>query len=485
MRERVFAFYFGLGVEADAFRAALRVPNIIRNLLGEGTLSSSFIPVYAQMLERGEEEDARKLAGAMVSFLLLVASIASIAGVLLAPLVTRAVVFGFEGEARRLTTSLVRILFPMSGMLILSAWCLGVLNTNRRFFLTYAAPALWNVVQIATLITLGGVLFGADLVKALAWGALAGTVLQLAVQLPSTLRFTKGIEWTLNPNVVGFRKVVRAWLPVIAGAGALQISSLVDMQLAAFLGQGAVANLGYAQLIGILPVSLFGISIAAVSLPELSRDVVTADVAFVQRRLSDGIRRVWFFVIPSAAAFIAIGPHIVGLILQSGAFDSSSTSAVATVLAGIGVGLPAAGLVKLLASGHYAFGDTKTPVRVSLVSITVSAVTAYVLMQRFGVLGIVLGGAAGAYVNATLNFVALHRRVGRVFTRLLLRHTGLCIVASAVAAVAARSVSALLPDLAVWLTAMVVIGVFGVVYILLVTVGRHPEVTLGRKHLSQ
>ncbi len=480
VRERVFAHFFGLGLEADAFRAALKIPNVIRNLLGEGTLSASFIPVYAQMLERGETDAARRLAGAVVSFLLLVASIASVAGILLAPAITRVVAFGFGEEARMLTASLVRILFPMSGMLILSAWCLGVLNTNRRFFVTYAAPALWNVAQIATLVTLGGVLMGADLVRALAWGALAGTVLQLIVQLPATLRFTGRIRWTLNRNVGGFRKVVRAWLPVIAGAGALQISSLVDIQLAALLGQGAVANLGYAQLIGILPVSLFGISVAAASLPELSREAITASPSAIQDRLSESIRRIWFFVLPSAAAFVAISPAIVGLILQSGAFDASSTQAVAVVLMGIGFGLPAAALIRLLASGHYAFGDTKAPVRISFASITVSAVSGYVLMQQFGVLGIALGGAIGAYTNALLNLVALHRRVGSVLSSVTLRYSAIAMLGAAAAGLAARGAVPLVSDLPVSLRGLVVMAVFGAVYLSIVVIGRHPDARFGR-----
>ncbi|MBE0594593.1 MAG: murein biosynthesis integral membrane protein MurJ, partial [Gemmatimonadales bacterium] len=414
VRERVFAHYFGDGPAADAFRAALKIPNIIRNLLGEGTLSASFIPVYAGMLERGDEAGARKLAGVIASLLLLLTAAAALLGIALAPLITDFAAPGFDGARRDLTISLVRIMFPMSGILILSAWCLGILNTHRRFFLSYAAPAVWNIAQIATLLALGGVLLEVPLVTALAWGALVGSLFQIAIQLPSTLRLAGRVGWSLDLRAEGARRVVRAWLPVVFGAGVYQISSLVDQQLATLLPQGAVAILGYAQLIAILPVSLFGVSIAAVALPELSRNVAGADPGVLRRRISDGIRRIAFFVIPSAVAFAALAPEIVGGLFQTGAFGPEQTALAGGVLAAYAIGIPAQASVKLFASGHYAFGDTRTPVRIAVVSVIVSALSAYLLMQRLGPAGIALGAGIGAYLNGSLNYAMLKRRLGGI-----------------------------------------------------------------------
>ena len=154
VRERLVAHYFGTGIAADAYGAALRIPNVIRNLLGEGTLSASFIPVYAGMIERGQTDDAKRLAGVIASLLVLLTAAATLLGVALAPIITDFAAPGFAGRQRDLTVILVRIMFPMSGALILSAWCLGILNTHRRFFLAYAAPAMWNIAQIATLVAL-------------------------------------------------------------------------------------------------------------------------------------------------------------------------------------------------------------------------------------------------------------------------------------------------------------------------------------------
>ncbi|MDH5196751.1 MAG: murein biosynthesis integral membrane protein MurJ, partial [Gemmatimonadota bacterium] len=160
VRERVFAHYFGNTELADAFRAALRIPNAIRNLLGEGTLSASFIPVYAGLLAQGRDEDARRVAGAIASLLILGTAAATGLGIVLAPVITAAVAPGFSGPTREVTVRLVEIMFPMSGVMILAAWCLGVLNTHGRFLLSYAAPSLWNIAQIGTLVALGGVMVG-------------------------------------------------------------------------------------------------------------------------------------------------------------------------------------------------------------------------------------------------------------------------------------------------------------------------------------
>jgi len=474
VRERVFAHYFGDGPAADAFRAALKIPNIIRNLLGEGTLSASFIPVYAGMNERGDEAGARRLAGVVASLLVLLTAAAALAGIVLAPLITDFAAPGFEGQRRELTIRLVRIMFPMSGVLILSAWCLGILNTHRRFFLSYAAPALWNIAQIATLLTLGGVLLEVPLVTALAWGALGGAVLQLVVQLPTTLRLVGKVTWSLDLGVEGVRRVARAWLPVIFGAGVYQISSLVDQQLATLLPTGSVAILGYAQLIALLPVSLFGVSVANVALPEMSRHVAGADPDVVRRSVAHGIRRIAFFTIPSAVAFATLAMQIVGGLFQTGAFGPEQTALAAGVLAAYAIAIPGQASVKLFASGHYAFGDTRTPVRIAVLSVIVSAVSAYLLMQRFGPAGIALGAAIAAYLNSALNFATLERRLGAILGSADRGWVLLSALAALPAAAAAALVVRFTP-IGLMAHAALSLVTFGVVYGVIVWVAGHPE----------
>jgi putative peptidoglycan lipid II flippase len=476
VRERVFAHYFGTGVEADAYGAALRIPNVIRNLLGEGTLSASFIPVYAGMLERGEHDDARRLAGTIVSLLILLAAGAALIGFTLAPFITDFAAPGFSGARRDLTVRLVRILFPMAGLLIVSAWCLGVLNTHRRFFLAYAAPAVWNVAQIATLVAFGASLAGVSLVIALAWGAVVGSALQIVVQLPSVLRLVRRIHWSVALDTPGARRVIRAWLPVVFGAGVVQISSIIDIQLASLLGSGAVATLRYAQILQILPISLFGISVAAAALPELSRDVAAAGSDALRERLGRGVRHMTFFVFPSAFAFAALGPLLIGALFQTGAFDASDTALAGGVLAAYSFAIPAQASIKLLASGHYALGDTRTPVRFAAVGVAVSALSAVALMPVLGVAGIAIGAALGATTNATLNLRALRRRVGAFVgphnARAMLHAGAGACVAAVVTAAATRW---LLHQMPIVLGAVAGAMVFAAFYGLVTLALNHPD----------
>ncbi len=475
VRERVFAHYFGTGAAADAFRAALRIPNVIRNLLGEGTLSASFIPVYAGMIERGEKEKAQRVAGVIASLLVLLTAVAALVGVVLAPLITDFAAPGFDGARRDLTITLVEIMFPMSGIMILSAWCLGILNTHRRFFLSYAAPAVWNIVQIGTLVALGGVLLELRLVVALAWGALLGSALQVGIQLPATLRAVTRVRWGLSLDVPGVRPVIRTWIPVVLGAGVYQISSIIDTQLASLLEGGSVAIMGYAQLVAILPVSLIGVSVAAVARPELARDVAGDTKTQIRERLAAGTRRVWFLVVPAAIACALLAREIIASLFQTGAFGESQTTIAAGVLAAYSIAIPGQASLKLFASGHYALGDTRTPVRIALLSVMVSAISAYLLMQRFGPAGIALGAAAAAWLNVSLNFTFLVRKLGPILRPVEHRNLGVTVIASIASAWSAHIVTGWTVSWHVWPATAAALAVFTLVYGALTVALGHPD----------
>ncbi len=209
VRERVLATYFGTGLHADVFSAGLRLPNVLQNLLGEGTLSASFIPAYSALLGQGRTEEAGRVAGAAFALLLAVAGAISLLGVLLAPLIVSVFTPGFTGQRRELLIAVVRIVFPMTGVLVLSAWALGILNSHRKFFLPYFAPVLWNAAIIATLVAFGSRLDLDALVVAAAWGALAGGVLQFAVQLPAVWRLDRQIRLGTGRREPAFREAVR------------------------------------------------------------------------------------------------------------------------------------------------------------------------------------------------------------------------------------------------------------------------------------
>ncbi len=485
VRERVFAYYFGNSAAADAFRAALRIPNALRNLLGEGTLSASFIPVYAALNEREDKADARALAGAVLGLLLLATGALALLGIAFAPAITAVVAQGFDAPRRALTMVLVRILFPMTGLMVVSAWCLGILNTHRRFFLPYAAPALWNVAGIAAMVAAGTWLVSPALPLpdqlyrlslALAWGTVAGSVLQVAVQLPACWRLLQGIALRFSTTPQGVRQVLVAWAPLVLGAGVAQLSGLVDTFLGSFTGEGGLSSLGYAQLIQVLPISLFGVSVAAVSLPDLARDAAgAAPNERLRGRIAVGFRRIAFFVVPAAFACAALGPAIVGALFQTGRFDADDTSLVGGVLAAYGVGLLGQATVKLFASGFYALRDTRTPVRIAASSLVVSAVLSWLLMKRLGPAGIALGSSLGGTLNVILHLRDLDRRIGAVLTRAdwgdLARAVGAGLAATA-AGIGAEHLTV------VWRPVphgAAVLAIFGVVYGALTVAVRHPD----------
>ena len=476
VRERVFAHYFGNSAAADAVRAALKIPNLVRNLLGEGTLSASFIPVYARLLESKDPKAASALAGAVASILLVASSVAALLGILLAPAITTVVAPGFDDATRRLTVTLVRIIFPGSGLLVLAAWCLGILNTHRRFFLPYAAPALWNIAQIAVLVVVGARLGGGDLAVWLAWGVLAGSLLQLVVQVPRALRLAGGFSFRPSLRVAGVADVLKAWTPVVIGAGVAQISSLVDTQLASLLPTGAVASLGYAQLLTNLPIALFGVSVAASALPELSRDAAGPHAQeALRRRLAEGFRRIVFFVLPCAVAFAAIGRSAVRLLFETGAFSARDTALVTGVLAAYSVGLVGWATVKLFASGFYALRDTRTPVVTAASSVVLSVALSYVLMQRLGPAGIGLGAGIAALCNTSAQLVLLQRRTGPVLGRADWRLALRVALASLASAAAGHGAALAAAGAGVVVTAAVSWTAFGAVYLGLSRAMGHPD----------
>ncbi len=443
LRERAVAHYIGNGWAADALSVGQRLANTIRNLLSEGTLSASFIPVYAALNQR-DEKAGRALAGAMLGLLLLAAAALALIGIAFAPALTTIFGAGLSGESRALAVSLTRLFFPMSGFMIISAWCLGILNTHRRFFLPYAAPAIWNVAGIA---------------------ALVGTATWLVSPgLPMAALLTR------------LSLVLLAWGPVVLGAGVAQISGLIDTLLGTLAGEGGASSLRYAQLLQVLPISLFGTSVAAVSLPELSRDAQgTTPNEQLRARIALGFRRIVFFILPSSLAFVALAPIMVRPLFQTGRFAAADTELVGGVLAAYGVGLLGQACVKLFQSGFYALRDTKTPVKIASASLALSSLLAYVLMRRFGPAGIALGSSLGATVNVVFHLRDLDARVGAILGRTEWRAFAASLVSSGVAAAAGLGAARLATGSGPLLSALAALAIFGAVYFAGTMALRHPD----------
>jgi putative peptidoglycan lipid II flippase len=475
VRQRVLAHYLGgTSAAADAFLAAIRIPNFLQNLFGEGVLSASFIPVYAGLMARGEKEAAKRVAGAIAALLALVTSVLVLAGVLAAPFLTDLIAPGFEGEKRELTIQLVRVLFPGAGLLVLSAWCLGILNSHGRFFLSYAAPVIWNAAIIVGLVFFGGTAGPGALALVAAVGAVVGSALQFAVQLPAVLRLLGGLRPALDVASPGVRTVVRNFGPVFVGRGVVQISAYVDEILASLLPTGAVSALAYAQVLYTLPVSLFGMAVSAAELPAMSSAVGSErEVAeYLRGRLNAGLRRIAFLVVPSAVAFAALGDVVAAAIYQSGRFTSADAVYVWAVLAGWSVGLLAATLGRLYSSTYYALGDTRAPLRYAVVHVVLAAALGYVLAfplppaigldPRWGVAGLTIAASFGSWAEFGLLRRTLNNRIGA--TGLPIAYAMRLTLAAAAGAAAGWAVKLALPGLHPVPLAAVTLGPYGLVY---------------------
>jgi putative peptidoglycan lipid II flippase len=318
VRQKVFAHYFSTSLAADAFNAAFRIPNLLQNLFGEGVLSASFIPEYVGLLARKQEEDADKLAGAVLSALALIASVLVLAGVLLSPLLVGLIAPGFSGEKRDLTVRLTQILFPGAGLLVFSAWCLGILNSHRRFFVSYTAPVVWNAAMIAALIAFGSTSTQTHLAVVIAWASVIGSALQFGVQLPLVLRLAHGLRFNTGFNSPSARVVFRNFTPAFISRGVVQISAFIDAFIASWLQTGSVATLAYAQVLYTLPVSLFGMAVTAAELPMMSSAIGTDEeiASYLRGRIDGALERIAFFIIPSAVAFLALGDVLCAILFE-------------------------------------------------------------------------------------------------------------------------------------------------------------------------
>jgi putative peptidoglycan lipid II flippase len=476
VRLRVFAHYFGLQSDsADAFNAAFRIPNLLQNLFGEGALSASFIPVYAALVSRGERREADRVAGAVGALLALVVAILVLVGVFAAPLLVALIAPGFTGAKRALTVALVRILFPGAGLLVLSAWCLGVLNSHGRFLLSYAAPVMWNAAMIATLVAFGAHTPLPRLAVLLAWGSIAGSALQFAVQLPAIVRVAPNARPTLDLVSDHVREVVRNFAPAFLSRGVVQVSAYIDSLLASLLPTGAVTGLANAQVLYTLPVSLFGMSIAAAELPAMvgERAADRSGTEAIRTRLNAGLRQIAFFVVPSALAFLTLGDVIAAALLQTGRFRHEDALYVWGILAGSAVGLLASTLGRLYSSTYYALRDTRTPLAYAMVRVGLTTVLGYVFaipLPRW--LGVpALWGAAGLTASAGIAGWAemlllrrtLNRRIGR--TGLPASYLARLWIAAGSAAGAAWALKVVIPPLHPVLTALAVLTPYGAVFL--------------------
>jgi putative peptidoglycan lipid II flippase len=483
VRQKVFAFYFGSSLAADAFNAAFRIPNLLQNLFGEGVLSASFIPEYSRLLAHEERERANELAGAVAVGLALISSLVVLAGVLTAPYLVGLIAPGFTGERRALTVALTRILFPGAGLLVFSAWCLGILNSHRKFFVSYTAPVIWNVAMIASLIAFGTGRTQNDLAVALAWASVAGSALQFLVQLPFVLSLARGVRFNLRFGGESTQIVSRNFVPAFISRGVVQISAFIDAFIASWLPLGSVATLAYAQVLYTLPVSLFGMAVSAAELPVMSSAVGTPDEvsAYLRGRLTAGLERIAFFVIPSAAAFLLLGDMVSAALYEWGRFTRAETIWVWQALAGSTIGLLASTWGRLYSSTYYALRDTRTPLNYALIRVALTTALGFLFAlgipkwtgidPHLGVLGLTSSAGIAGWIEFYLLRREMNRRIGetRIGNGAAARLWGSALLA----AVIGWGAKLVLGTNSAWM-ALLVLMIYGVAYLAITAILRVP-----------
>ena len=438
VRDMVLASFFGAGMVADAFIAAFRIPNLLRRLFGEGSLSIAFIPVFTEIMIKGDKADGHRLAVSALKLLMVVLSLVTIIGIMAAPLIIKMIAPGFadEPEKMALTIVLTRLMFPYLIMIGTVALCMGILNVLGHFAAPAMAPVLLNLSMISAVF---GVSFFSDSqtvrVLGLAGGVLVGGVLQLALQLPFLA--TRGIRFWKRSGLwhPAMKKVGVLLLPTIFGAAVYQINILVGTLLASLLAEGSVSYLYYADRLVQFPLGIFGQATATAVLPSLSRQAAGKDYAGLADTFGHAMSLVLFITIPAMVGLIVLREPIVALLFQRGAFDEQATRLTSMALLYYVLGLWAFSAVRIVVSVFYALKDTRTPVITASISIATNLVLGVVLMGPLKHGGLALATSVASMVNLVLMVCLLRKKMGIIRWRPVLESCLKTIAASLIMAV--------------------------------------------------
>ncbi|MBZ0253055.1 MAG: murein biosynthesis integral membrane protein MurJ [Candidatus Methylomirabilis sp.] len=403
-RDMVIAGFFGAGMGADAFFVAFRIPNFFRRLFAEGSLTASFIPVYAEYLEKKTKSEQETLVDITATFAVAVLFLVTALGVLGARPLVYLLAAGFSQDPEKidLAVGLTRVCFPYLFFIGLVALCMGVLNAHRRFFAPAFAPVLLNVSMIAAPLALFW--FLETPIYAQAIGVLLGGVAQLAFQIPYLREI--GITWTpkLDVNHPGVRRILRLMGPAVFGLAITQLTILINTQLASFLPSGTVSYLYFADRLVELPLGGFAVAIGTAALPSLSRLASSGSREQYTESLFYALRLTLFISIPATVALILLREPIMRVLFQRGSFDMEATRHTARALLGYSIGLPFYCLQRVLVPGFYALKDSRTPVKAGAWALLANAATGVTLMWSLEELGLALATAVSAAVNVALLF---------------------------------------------------------------------------------
>lgn len=409
IRDIVLAQFFGAGVSSDAFFVAFKIPNFLRRLFAEGAFAQAFVPVLSEYRETKDQAAVRALIASTSGLLSTLLGFLTLLCVLGSPLLVWVFAPGFHQnpEKMALTADLLRWTFPYLFFIANVALAASVLNAHGHFATPAAAPIVLNVILIVSALIAPSF---AEPIRVMGWGVLIAGVGQWLLQLPPLWRRHVLVRPRFDWRHPGVRRIGELMLPALFGVSVSQINLLLDTILASFLVSGSVSWLYYADRLMELPLGVFGIAIATVILPRLSREHAGSDAASFARTMSWGIRLVLLIGVPAGVALCVLAEPILTTLFQYRAFTTEDTLKSAMALRAYGLGVVAFMLVKVLAPGFFARQDTKTPVKIAVLAMTVNMVLNLALIVPLAHMGLALATSLTALLNAVLLYVGLLRR---------------------------------------------------------------------------
>jgi putative peptidoglycan lipid II flippase len=442
-RETVLAAMFGASAQMDAFNVAFRIPNLLRDLFAEGAMTAAFVPTFTRSLAEKGRQDAWRLGSLVINTLVLATGVLCLLGMVFARPITGAIApeFALVPGKLELTTQLTRVMLPFLPLIAMAAAVMGMLNARNRFFVPALSPAMFNVATIACALLLAPLMpaLGQPEIMAIAIGTLLGGFGQILLQWPLLRKEGFRYRPILNFRDSYLREVLTLMLPGIVGVGAVQINVLVNTYLASGEQPGAVSWLGYAFRLMYLPIGLFGVSIAMASLPDISRQAVAADHAAIRRTVSRALRMMLMLNVPATLGLIVLAEPIVSVLYERNRFGPADTVATASALIFYAPGLIGYSAVKIASPTFYSLRDSRTPVVISVLAVTVNLCLSLVLVRVYGFRGLALGTALASLFNAGALLWLLRRRLGGLDARPLVVASLKIGIAAILMAVAART----------------------------------------------
>ncbi len=416
VRDVVFARYFGATIVMDAFIVANRIPNMLRRFFAEGAFSQGFVPVMAQYKENNDHGEARQLVDAVAGTLGLILFVITLIGVIAAPVLILLVAPGFVGDSGRfdLAEGMLRLTFPYLFFVSLTAFAGGILNTYGRFAASAFTPVILNVVLIGFAVWLSPLMEQPGM--ALAWGVFVAGIVQLLFQIPFLAKIHAVPRPKWNAKHPGVRRIGALMLPAIFGSSVAQVNVLVSGVIASVLGVGKISMLYYADRLMEFPLGLFGIALATVTLPFLSRQHARQSTKLFSDALDWSLKLVFLIACPAAIGLWLLAEPLIATIFYGGEFTRLDVEMTALALQAYSIGLIGFSLVKILAPAFFARQDTRTPVRIGIVALIVNLILSIVLayaISKAGLAGSHAGLALATSISAMVNAWLLYRGLRR------------------------------------------------------------------------